>query len=104
MDLQQLLFVVMAGVPAGVIEYWALNRVAWYRDNPDAQLKRGVAYAFAALLGLFAWAIALAMGYLPTPIGVQGYIEQAVNIAIQIGLATFGVATAVHTRDLGVRK
>ena len=53
---------------------------------------------------LFAWAIALAMGYLPTPIDAKAYIEQALNVAIQIGLATFGVSQAVHLKDLAARK
>lgn len=103
MDFNQLLLVVMAGVPAGILEYVLLNKWPWYKDNPDPVIKRAVAYGVAALLGLAAWGIALAMGYLPTPADARAYIEQAANVLITVGLATFGASQAVHMRDLSAK-
>lgn len=98
MNLRAILTWLVGGAGAGLVAWWIINRIPALKQL-DAFWLRLVAFGIAAVFAGVAWAIELAMGFVPAPVGVEGWT----NATIAILVACYA-ATAVSQLTHGVQK
>jgi hypothetical protein len=84
---------VAAGGGAGVVTYWLIDTVPWFRSLPS-EPKRYTSLALAALIPCVAWLLTLLIGYEAAPVTWQGWIERLFSLAT----ASLIASQAIHGR------
>ena len=94
MDLKTVLTWIVSGGGAGVIAYLLLDELGAY---VAPRTKRYIAIALTAGLGTLGYAAAVWLGYVPTPVDAQAWIEALSPVLF----AAFGLSQIIHgERDL----
>jgi hypothetical protein len=95
--LLQVLTWVLSGGGAGVITYLLIEKALdkWPAfANLDGEYKRYVAFALSVLIAWGAFAITVAMDYLPSPGSTKEWVEQV----FAIGLVAVTTSQTIHAR------
>lgn len=96
MTLRDFLFAVLGGGFAIGPALYALVEYTGLLTRLDPRVKRVFVAAYAAELGVLAWLIAVALGYIPTPADHAGVAEAVWTHGIMTGFVAFTSATTIH--------